>query len=214
MNIENLRQAVRPYLKEKRYLHTLAVEKEAAALGEIFLPDKIESLRTAALLHDITKKEDITKQLQYCAEFGIIVAEEEKFSPKIFHARTAAAVAKRDFPEWVDEEILNGVRYHTTGRADMTVFEAIVYLADYIEETRTFPDCITLRQYFYENIEKASDTEEKLAVLTDTMILSFDMTLRNLMEENAPIDSDTIAARNFYVYKKLSAGKGRPKIQA
>ena len=205
MNIENLREAVRPYLKEKRYLHTLAVEKEAAALGEILLPDKIDSLRIAALLHDITKKEDLTKQLQYCAEFGIIVAEEEKHSPKIFHARTAYGVAKRDFAEWVNEEILNGVRYHTTGRADMTVFEAIVYLADYIEETRTFQDCITLRQCFYERIRGAKTSEEKLSVLTDIMILSFDMTIRNLLEENAPIDSDTIAARNFYVYKKITA---------
>ncbi len=204
MNIENLREAVRTYLKEKRYLHTLAVEREAAALGEIFLPEKTEELRIAALLHDITKKEDLTKQLQYCAEFGIIVSEEEKFSPKIFHARTAAAVAKRDFPEWVNEEILQGVRYHTTGRADMTVFEAIVYLADYIEDTRTFADCVTLRRCFYENIARAVTTEEKLAVLTDTMILSFDMTIKNLIEENAPIDSDTIAARNFYVYKKLT----------
>jgi len=96
------------------------------------------------------------------------------------------------------------VRYHTTGRADMTVFEAIVYLADYIEDTRTFADCVTLRRYFYENIARAVTTEEKLAVLTDTMILSFDMTIKNLIEENAPIDSDTIAARNFYVYKKLT----------
>lgn len=200
MNIEILRQAVRPYLKEKRYLHTLAVEKEAAALGRIFLPEKTEALRIAALLHDITKKEDTTKQLQYCAEFGIIVAEEEKVSPKIFHAKTAAAVAKRDFAEWVNEEILNGIRYHTTGRAGMTVFEAIVYLADYIEETRTFPDCIALRKFFYEKIAKSENIEEKLTVLNDTMILSFDMTIRNLLEENAPIDSDTIAARNFYVY--------------
>lgn len=206
MNIETLREAVRPYLKEKRYLHTLAVEKEAAALGAIFLPEKTDSLRIAALLHDITKKEDLTKQLQYCAEFGIIVREEEKLSPKIFHARTASAVAERDFSEWVNEEILDGVRYHTTGRDHMTVFEAIVYLADYIEETRTFPDCVTLRRCFYDGIRCAVTMEEKLSVLTDTMILSFDMTIRNLIEENAPIDSDTIAARNFYVYKKMTAG--------
>ena len=70
----------------KRYLHTLAVEEEAARLGELFLPDRINALRAAALLHDITKRDDLEKQLQYCSEFGIIYDVLERSSPKLFHA--------------------------------------------------------------------------------------------------------------------------------
>ena len=86
----------------------------------------------------------------------------------------------------------------------MTVFEAIVYLADYIEQTRTFADCVTLRQYFYSRIAKEG-TANRDIILRDTMILSFDMTIRNLMEEGGLIDHDTIAARNRYVRQRLTA---------
>ncbi|MBR3415214.1 MAG: bis(5'-nucleosyl)-tetraphosphatase (symmetrical) YqeK [Clostridia bacterium] len=192
-----LRERVRDYLKPKRYLHTLAVEEEAARLGELFLPDRINALRAAALLHDITKRDDLEKQLQYCSEFGIIYDVLEKSSPKLFHAKTAAELARRDFAEFVDDEIISGIRWHTTGREQMTVFESIVYLADYIEKTRTFPDCVELRRYFWGGIaEPGADVAEHFK---KTMVLSFDMTIRNLIEENAPIDRDTVAARNRFI---------------
>ena len=196
-----LREEIVPWLAPKRYAHTLAVEKEAAVLGRIYLPEEVNSLCAAALLHDITKRADTETQLQYCIEFGIPVLEDDLRSPKIFHAKTAAGMVKKAFPVYADEQILNGVRWHTTGHGGMTVFEAIVYLADYIEATRTFPDCIELRKFFYDGLAGAQTDAEKKAVLDRTMVLSFDMTIRNLIEENAPIDSDTIAARNMYVHR-------------
>lgn len=199
-----LRTAIEPYLTEKRYAHTLAVEKEAAALAQIYLPEKEDKLRIAALLHDITKKESVEKQLQMCAEFGIMVDEDDILAPKTFHAKTAAALAARCFAAYTDEEVCRGIRYHTTGHASMSAFEAIVYLADYIEETRTFADCMTLRQYFYSRIDMEG-TAKKDIILRDTMILSFDMTIRNLMDEGGPIDHDTIAARNWYLRLQLTA---------
>ena len=192
-----MRERVRDYLKPKRYLHTLAVEEEAARLGELFLPDRINALRAAALLHDITKRDDLEKQLQYCSEFGIIYDVLERSSPKLFHAKTAAELARRDFAEFVDDEIISGIRWHTTGREQMTAFESIVYLADYIEKTRTFPDCVELRRYFWDGVaESGADAAEHFK---KTMVLSFDMTIRNLIEENAPIDRDTVAARNRFI---------------
>lgn len=191
-----LREKVRGYLTEKRYLHTLAVEREAARLGELYLPEKIAELRCAALLHDITKRCDFEKQLQYCSEFDIIVGDYDTLSPKTFHSKTAAALAIRDFPEFATDDVLSGVRWHTTGHDNMTVFEAIVYLADYIEDTRTFPDCVKLRKYFYDGLEAGDDKE---MLLYRTMIKSFDMTIRGLIDDNAPIDVDTVSARSFYI---------------
>ncbi len=198
-DIEKLKEAVKPYLTEKRYMHTLAVAEEVESLGKYFMPDKILKLKAAALLHDITKKDGEKKQLQYCEEFGIILGNSEKYSVKTVHAKTAAALAERVFHEYADSEIISGVRNHTTGCYGMPVFDAIVYLADYIEKTRDFPDCIALRNYFYSRINSATD---KYRVLVDTMIYSFDLTINNLLEYSSMINEDTVGARNYYIAER------------
>lgn len=198
-DVDVLAERIRPYLTEKRYEHTLSVAKEAAILGDIYLPDEINRLKASALLHDITKRADFKKQLQYCQEFGIMVRTADKLSPSTFHAKTAAVMAEKDFPEYTDSEITAGVRWHTTGREGMTVFESIIYLADYIEETRDFDDCVKVRKYFYDRI---SCGEEPESVLTDTMIYSFDLTIDLLLKEGAIIDTDTVRARNYFIGKK------------
>ncbi|MBR2024555.1 MAG: hypothetical protein IKA02_01960, partial [Clostridia bacterium] len=77
-----------------------------------------------------------------------------------------------------------------------------IYLADYIEETRTFEDCIKLRNYFYDNIKNADTYDEKIEVLRKTMVISFDYTIKNLIDEGKRIDKDTINARNYFVSGK------------
>lgn len=191
-----LRERVKEYLTPKRLEHTLGVEREAKFLGEIYLPEKVMSLRAAALLHDITKRCDFEKQLQYCAKFDIITSDYDKLSPKTFHSKTAAALIPECFPEFDDEEIVNGVRWHTTGHDGMTDFEAIVYLADYMEDTRTFPDCVRLRESFRAGLEAGEDVR---VLLARTMITSFDMTISGLIEEGSPIDADTVTARSYYI---------------
>lgn len=198
-SITKLKFEVQRYLTEKRYLHTLAVEKEVEALGRIYLKDKILQLRCAAILHDITKVLSLEKQLHYCEKFGIMTRKGDLLSPKTFHAKTGAALAKELFPSLVTEEIAGAIRWHTTGRDEMSLFEALVYLADYIEETRTFPDCVELRDSFYSALNEGK--KDPLRVLYETMVTSFDMTIKNLISEGAPIDSDTVGARNFYISK-------------
>ena len=197
--IAQLRERIRPYLKEDRYRHTLEVEEEAARIGAVYLPEKIEKLRISALLHDITKKDSFEKQLQYCEEFGIIVTHDEIASPRTLHAITAAAVAARDFADVVDEEILSGIRWHTTGHGGMSVFESVVYLADYIEITRTFDDCIALRNYFWGSMPTADERRQQAVHLCRSMVLSFDYTVRALVDSGEPIAQDTVLARNSFL---------------
>lgn len=192
-----LREKIMPYLKKKRYLHTLAVEREVSALADLYLPEKKGELRCAALLHDITKMLSLENQLQYCEKFGIIVRNSDILSPKTFHAKTAAAVAARDFPDFTNDEIISGIRWHTTGHGGMSLFESLVYLADYIEDTRTFDDCVRLRAFFYDSLAEGRMSKEE--VLVQTMIKSFDMTIKVLIDEAAFIDSDTVDARNYFV---------------
>ncbi len=201
--LDALRVQVREYLTEKRYAHTLAVEKEAGQLAALFLPAEENFLRAAALLHDITKRLNLEKQLQLCQNFDIIISNDEIKAPKLLHAKTAAALASRDFPLFADRRVLSGIRWHTTGRAGMSLFESIVYLADYIEPTRTFDDCVILRRFFWEKILQVVDTDSRMEILRQTMVLSFDMTIRQLLAEGALVDRDTIEARNWFLSPAL-----------
>lgn len=195
-------EIVKKFQNSKRFTHTLGVAKEAYALGQIFLPEKSDKLRLAGILHDITKEFSVERQLNLCDEYGIIINKNE-LVPKLLHAKTGCEFARRLLgKEVVDDEIYNAILYHTTGRKDMTLFESLIYLADYIEEGRSFVDCIELRKYFYKEIENATSYAERLEVLASTMILSFDLTIKNLIEEGKSIDYDTVTARSFFLKNK------------
>ncbi len=197
--IENIKEIVKSYVSEKRFSHTLGVENEAYNLGMIFMPEKAEKLRLTGLLHDITKDFNTEKHLEFCKEYGIDV-DLDNLVPKLLHSKTGCEFAHRTFGnDVVDNEVYSGILYHTTGRENMTLFEALIYLADYIEETRTFEDCIKLRNYFYDGIKKANNYDEKIEVLRKTMVLSFDLTIKNLIDEGKRIDKDTVNARNYFI---------------
>ena len=201
--LDGLRERVRPYMDEKRYGHTLGVERECEALGKLILPDRINKLRAAALLHDITKMLSLEKQLKLCSLFDIIYGKGDILSPKLFHAKTAAGLIKRDFPEYADDEIISAVRWHTTGRRGMTVFDSILYLADYIEDTRTFPECVELRSYFWDAYN--ADNTKLQSIFLKTLIRSFDMTIGGLVSDGSPIDMDTVDARNYFLESYLES---------
>ena len=203
--IENLRLTVKSSMSEKRSFHTLAVEKMAVRLGEIYAPEKISVLRAAALLHDITKELDTEKQITLCKEYGISLSDNDVLAPKTLHARTAAEKIKRDFPEFADPEVISAVRWHTTGRAGMSILDKLIYLADYIDDSRKFADCVKLREFFFNfDFENASEAE-KLSHLRDTLIYSYDMTISALLADGAPVAKDTFDARNELVCEKLKA---------
>ncbi len=197
--INNLRNDVSSKMSEKRLKHTLMVEKMVAKLADIYAPEKKDVLRVAGLLHDVTKEFSIEKQLQICKEFGIITTKQDILTPKTLHAKTAALLIPVMYPEFAAEEVISAVRWHTTGRVNMTIGEKLVYLADYIDESRTFDDCVKLRQMFFDpNPEKMGDGE-KLLHLTKVLVASFDMTVCGLIKDNALISEDTVSARNSLI---------------
>jgi predicted HD superfamily hydrolase involved in NAD metabolism len=197
-----LREKMKNEMGEKRYNHTLEVEKMAARLGEIYAPDKISALRAAALLHDVTKERTVDEHIAICESAGLVVSRAELKSPKMFHAKTGALVILQKYPQFATDEIVNAVRYHTTGKADMSVMEKIIYLADYIDMSRTFEDCVALRNFFFDfDFDNASE-KEKLEHLNDTLIMSYDLTIRGLLEDGKHINDTTFEARNFLILEK------------
>ncbi len=197
--LDSLRQRVAEMLSDKRCEHTLAVERMVARLAELYCPEYIPELRAAALLHDITKEESLEKQLQLCREFGIIIESEDRLAPKTFHAKTAAERIKRDFPEYATDVVVRAVRWHTTGHEHMPLCEQLLYLADYIDDSRKFPDCVRLRDYFFCAHPESMGETDRRAHLRDTLILSYDMTMRNLLAEGVTISLDTLKARNSLI---------------
>ena len=200
--LASLRESVKNEMGEKRYFHTLEVEKMAIRLGEIYAKDEIPMLRAAALLHDVTKERTTEEHIAICEGAGLLVLKAERKSPKMFHAKTAALVIPNKYPDFATEELINAVRYHTTGRADMTIEEKIIYLADYIDMSRTYEDCVALRDFFFDfDFDNASD-EEKISHLNDTLIMSYNLTIKGLLEDNKHIDKTTFEARNYLILNK------------
>ena len=194
--LDTLRASVAAGMSEKRFVHTAEVEKMVARLAALYAPQKERMLRAAALLHDITKEYSTADQLRLCAVHKLPVMQNDLGAPKTFHARTAAAEIPFLYPDFAEEEIVRCVRYHTTGRRGMTLEEKLVYLADYIDLSRTFEDCVTLRNAFFEGEPEKMGEQERVAHLDRILVLSFDMTIRALLEDGAPISPDTFEARN------------------
>jgi HD superfamily phosphohydrolase YqeK len=84
----------------------------------------------------------------------------------------------------------------------MTLCEQLVYLADYIDLSRTFEDCVRLRNFFFESHPEKMEEKARLAHLRDTLILSFDMTIKDLIAEGTPVASDTSEARNSLLLER------------
>lgn len=198
--LEGLRERVMGRMSPKRFRHTLAVEEMATRLCALYCPEYTLQLRAAALLHDLTKELEPCQQESLCREYGLCVGAEEKASPKLYHARTAAEKIRLEFSEFADPIVISAVRWHTTGHAGMTLPEKLLYLADYIDSSRTFKNCVILRRYFFGAQPERMTLEEREALLCETLILSYDMTIKDLLEEGRSIAVDTVQARNELIF--------------
>ena len=177
-----LRQMVMPYLKENRIAHVTGVESQAVMLAMRWGADP-DTAAIAGILHDITKAQNKEKQLKLCEKYGIILENAERENPALLHARTGAALARERFG--ISDEIYSAIRWHTTGKPDMSTLEKIIYLADYTEPTRDFEGVEELRELSFEDLDKA-------------MALGLEMSIEDLTERGKPIFHDTMDAYNWY----------------
>lgn len=184
-------------ISEKRLRHTLGVAEAAKELAMTHFPElDLKMVELAALMHDYTKEYPIERHIELCSLFGVELTEDEIENHKLLHAKTGAMLAKDSFN--LPDDACAAVYWHTTGRPNMTPFEIVIYLADYIEEFREDADCIKLREYYKKCMSKESD---RSVALTKTLVRSFDITLKHLISAEKTINENTFAARNYYVKK-------------
>jgi nicotinate-nucleotide adenylyltransferase len=176
--MEELEQAVISLLKSNRVAHVLGCRDTAAKMAERWGVDPIDAAR-AGLLHDVTKALNDDLQLTLCREYGIVLGEFSQRNPKTLHALTGSLVAERIFGE--NQQVVDAIRSHTTGKAGMTTLQKILYVADYMEPNRDFPGVEELRRLAYTDLDKA-------------LKLGLEMTLALLQEKNEDISPESAEA--------------------
>lgn len=146
-------EKVKSQQTEKRYEHTLGVMYTAAALAMRY-SENIKKAMVAGLFHDCAKGIPADLQLQYCEEYGIEITDAERFTPELLHAKLGAYFAKTKY-EVDDEDILESIAYHTTGKPNMTTLNKIIYIADFIEPNRNHTSHLTeIRRLAFEDLDQ------------------------------------------------------------
>lgn len=152
LDIAMLRNVVWGFVKAKRVGHILGVEAECVKLAEKWGVNPTLAAR-AGVLHDITKYWDHEEHLAFCDEYEFPLSDLERSNEKLLHAKSGAIFAREILGE--NEDLCLAIECHTTGKGNMSSLDKILYLADYIEVNRDFPELEKLRQLAYENLDKA-----------------------------------------------------------
>ena len=145
-------ELVRPWYKKSRIPHVEGCRRTAVALARRWGADELDA-ENAAILHDITKKMPVEEQLQYCEKRGNINFSYHPEYEAALHAFSGAAAAALEFG--VSPEVEDAIRWHTTGRANMSLLEKIIWLADYIEPGRTTPGVEKIRRLAESDLDEA-----------------------------------------------------------
>lgn len=185
--IEDIQEKLRKKLKTSRYIHTLGVEYTSVCLAMKY-GENLEAAELAGLLHDCAKELPGKKLIEICCTNEEKISKMEYNNPFLLHGKAGACLAKEKFGI-SDENILDAIRYHTTGRPGMTLIEKIVFVADYIEPNRKKADNLTeLRQMAFEDLD-------------ETVLAILEQTLEYLNRTGKEIDRHTVITRDYY--KKL-----------
>ena len=175
---EELRCVSYSMVKAKRLPHIRGTEQTAVELAERWGADP-EKMRRAAILHDCTKYASLEEHLAICEQFGIELDDLEREAVKLLHSKSGAALAKYIFGQ--DDEIFTAILYHTTGRGDMTLAEKILYLADYMEPCRNFPEVEEMRRLAEVDLDRA-------------VLMGVRMSIQEMMDRNRIVHHNTLEA--------------------
>lgn len=186
MNREQMMEKVRQQMPERRWDHTLGVMQSAVALAGRYDVDPHKA-ELAALLHDYTKFWPIKRQAEIIREAALPL-ELLEYDHQLWHAPSGAWVVQQEL-NISDEEVLDAIRYHTSGRENMTKLDKVICLADYIEPGRKFPGVEEIRALANQSIEQA-------------LIAAFDSTIRYLLSSGKKVFPLTIQARNALIEQR------------
>lgn len=189
--MKKIKKYLKKHLTKERYHHTVGVAYTAMSMAMKYnpQPDNNEFMikaEIAGLLHDCAKCMDNDKKIRICNKNQISYSKIEAENPYLLHGKVGAYIARKEF-DILDEDILNAITWHTTGRPDMSLLEKIIFVADYIEPSRRpIPELNPIRQLAFTDIDQA-------------VIKILENTLKYLNEKGNPIDDMTQKTYDSYI---------------
>lgn len=190
MDYKQIEKLLKGMLPERRLKHSLSVSKCAVKLSKIYKCDE-EKAKIAGLVHDCAKY-FTDEQIDDCVKkFSIQLDHLEENNIALSHSVIGSYVAKEVF-DINDEEILSAIKYHTTGKENMSLLEKIIYMADLVEEGRKFPKVEELRNLTFSG------------KLDEALLLSFDNTIKFVIDNKQLIHPRTVSARN-YILRQINS---------
>lgn len=181
MEYKDLERIIESMITKKRYKHTIGVVETSKKLAKKYGEDP-KKAKIAALLHDCAKCFNNDDFEAYIDRYDIELDDVEKSEYELIHGKIGKYIAKERFGIY-DQDILNSIEYHTTGRVDMSILEKIVYIADFIEPEREYDGVEDLRKLAFEDLDKA-------------LLKAFDNTIKYVISIRKMIHPRTIEARN------------------
>ena len=149
---DEIKAVLKSRMNEHRFEHSLNVAERAVFLAEKYGADP-EKARFAGLIHDCCKGIPAKEQLEIIKNAGIELDEDTLASPALWHSIAGAVYAEHEFGV-TDEDVLNAVRYHTSGRGNMSILEKVVYMADLTSAERNYPDAEYTRNLTDKNLDE------------------------------------------------------------
>lgn len=186
---ENIIKKLKTMLKPKRLEHSINVANCALKLSEIYNCDE-EKAYLSGLIHDCAKYFTKEQVDSYVKKYNIELDPLEVNNIALSHSVIGSFVIQDVF-NVDDVDIINAVRYHTTGRENMSILEKIIFMADMIEEGREFPGVDYLRELsFNGQLDKA-------------LITSFNNTIKFVIDNNQLIHPRSVKARNYLMQENI-----------
>ncbi|RQD76832.1 MAG: HD domain-containing protein [Candidatus Syntrophonatronum acetioxidans] len=187
MELKDLEKILKSVLSRERYIHSLGVKKVSRELA-IHYGEEEGKGEIAGLLHDYGKKHSPEELLKIAGEMKIKISQIEKESPDLLHGPLGALLVKKDLGI-DDKDILEAIRYHTTGKASLGKLAALVFLADYIEENRSYPGVEEIRELAFQDLEKA-------------LLRALDQTIRYVLDRGMLLHPDSVNFRNHILLER------------
>ena len=185
-SIREIKEYIERNFSEKRKVHTEGVRETAIKLARRYGADE-KKAEIAALFHDMYRGVPEKTMNYYVKNLGL----EDKYldNCNLAHGKVAAIIMQRDF-DIEDEDIINAVSYHTTGRAGMSLLEEVIYLADAIEPNRMYPGVDELRRMAKTDLDRAC-------------LMSLSNTIDFVRSSGNYLDEETILAKE-YLERKIN----------
>ena len=191
LSIEEIKLYLKENLNEKRYIHTLGVADTAKKLAKLNGISE-EKAEIAGLAHDVAKNLSKDRMKEIIEENNIILSEVEENNANLWHSIIGPIEAK-DKLGIEDEEILDSIRWHTTGKEDMSILTKIIYIADMIEPSRNFEGVEDIRKVTFEDLDMG-------------VYYGLTRSIEFLLIKNLLIDENTIKARNYFLFDSKFKG--------